>query len=229
MLTNNSIQIIQGLSEVSSKMVIEYPMSTIKNVTGDVYGIVHFDKINEKFPTFAIWDTSSFLSALSILENPKISLKDNILTAQDDYSTINYVTSSPSICGDATCDPRIVTSTINMKSVVDLNMPIDVIARIKKGVNVFKTLKDLCFEKVGDTFTVSTTNKETFNASNNSFSLKLDADNITGEDFKIYIPADNFLKLPSMDYVFRVHEKDGAHRISMTNDIFEFVLSLKRN
>jgi len=228
MFNKNSIEIIRGIGEINNKTILEYPRTTISNVTKDINGIVDFSILGDSFDTIGIWDLSSFLNALSVLEDPVITLDNNIITAKDEYSSISYVTSSTNILGDAVCDPAIVTSTLGIPSIVDVNMTTDVVNRIKKGVNVFKNLKDLRWTKSGDIFTVSTTNKESFNASSNSFQLKLDTDKLEGPDFEITIPAENFLQLPSIDFDFKVHEKSGQHRISMSNAIYKFVLSLSK-
>ena len=74
---------------------------------------------------------------------------------------------------------------------------------------------------------MKTTNKESFNVSNNAFELKIPAI-ISGDDFSIVIPADNFLQLPTMPYTMRIHHKNEQYRITCANAIFEFVLSLKK-
>ncbi len=227
MLNKEAVQIIQGISEINTKAILTYPQTTIRNVTKDVQGVINFDKICEPFDEFGIWDLSSFLSALSILEEPEITMTDNIISAKDEFSSIEYVTSSTNILGDSVTDPEIISSTLAIPAVVEFELSMETIAKIKKGVSVFKNLKDLEFSKVGETFTVKTTNKESFNASNNSFSLTLPA-NTAGDDFSITIPSDNFLQVPSMPYTLKIHEKAGKYRISMTNAIFEFVLSLKK-
>jgi len=226
MLNKEAISIIQGISEVNNQAIISWPTTTITNVIKDVNGIVNFDKVCEEFDEFGIWDLGSFLGSLSILENPTISMKDNIITASDEYSNINYVTSSPNILGDSVCDPRIVSSTLAIESSVEVEINTDTIARIKKGVSLFKNLKDLAFIKKDGDFCVKTTNKESFNSSKNAYTLYLQTTKNLGENFEITIPAENFLLIPTMDYTMKVHQKDGRYRISMSNEIFSFALSI---
>ena len=228
MLSKATLQIIQGLSLINNKIVLEYPQSTITNLTQDIHGIIHLDKTNDSFETIGLWDSASFLAAISVLDEPTISLTDNILTAKDEYSTINYVVSSPSICEDAVTDPKIITSTMGINSDVEVRMDVDLVARVKRGLSIFKTLKDIFFIKEGDVFYLETGNKESFSTSQNSYRLKLTATKIQGEDFKICIPGENFMSLPNMDMEFKIHHKDGQRRISMSNEIMSFVLSLKR-
>jgi len=228
MLNKESLQIIQGMQEINNSAIISYPVSTISNKTKDILGKVYFDKLTDEFPEFGVWDLGSLLSSINILEEPTISLDGNILTAKDSYSKINYVTSSPSILGDSVCDAKIIDSTLAIESVVDVSMSTDIVSRIKKGAKAFSNLKDAQFSKVGDTFMVKTLNKESFNASSNSFELKLDSTKCVGNDFDIVIPISNFLSLPDIDFEFKVHEKNGQYRITMTNSIFAFVLSLKK-
>jgi len=227
MLNKDAIQIIKGMSQINNQTVIDYPVSTISNPTRDVLGLVNFENITNDFESFGLYDTVAFLGALDILEDPKIEKNKNIIKAYDENSTIEYVTSDPSILSESTFDPKIVESTLNITPVVSCDIDVNTFNKIKKGVNVFKTLKDLFFVKSDNNFYIKTGNKETFTQSSNSYQLKLDCD-IIGNDFEIAIPAENFLSLPVMDYKLSIHEKNGNYRISMINSIFKFVMAVKR-
>jgi len=228
MLNKDSIQIIKGMSQINNQAVIEYPISTIANPTRDVLGLVNFEVITKEFDDFGLYDTVSFLGALDILDDPKIEKNNNVIKAYDENSTIEYVTSDPSILSESTFNPEIVKSTLDISPIVSCNIDVDTFNKIKKGVNVFKTLKDLFFVKVGNDFYIKTGNKETFAQSSNSYQLKLNCNTIIGSDFEIAIPAENFLSLPVMEYKLGIHEKNGNYRISMVNEIFKFVLAIKR-
>jgi len=117
---------------------------------------------------------------------------------------------------------------MGINSDVEVHMDVDLMTKIKKRLGVFKTLKDIFFIKDGENFYLETGNKESFSTSQNSYKLKLPATKIQGEDFKICIPGENFMSLPNMDMEFKIHHKDGQRRISMSNEIMSFVLSLKR-
>jgi hypothetical protein len=228
MLNKEVIELIKAASVINNKLIVSYPNTTVKNISGDVQGIIDFSTVSDEFPEMGFWDVGSFLNSISILEDPKITIGGNILTAKDEYSSINYVLSSPEICADATTDPRIITSTLSIDSIVEVDINSSTMQRMKKGSNVFRNLKDFFFVKKGDEFFVRTGNKSSFNSSDNAFTLKLEPNKINGEDFEIAIPIENFLGVPDMDFKMSVHEKNGQFRISLSNPIIKLVLSLKR-
>jgi len=226
MLNENSIQVIQSITNITNSAILDYPVTTIQNQNKNVIANIDFSKLEPTpWESFGIFDLSSFLGALTILEDPTIVLDNKIIVAQDNDSTIKFVTSSPTSLGDFTTDPEKVISTCAAESVVEVDIDVELFNRIRKGASVFKTLKDLFILKEGDKVSLKTGNKESFARQDNSYKINLSPTLDSGEDFDIAIPIDNFLSLPSMDFKLKIKGKNGKYRVVMENQIFQFVLS----
>ena len=226
MLNKDTLQILQSIIGITNSAIISYPQTVIQNYNKDVIGIIDFSQHEENsWEEFGIFDLSNFLSALSVLDNPKIELNENSIVAKDNDSEIQFVTSYPSALQDFTTSPSKVTTTMQADSVVEVEVNIDTINRIRKGANVFKTLKDLFLVKEGEEFFIRTGNKKKFNSKENSYSIKLEPELIRGDDFEIAIPIDNFLALPLINFNLSIKEKNGQYRVALTNNIFKFILS----
>jgi len=226
MLNKDTLQILQSITGITNSAIISYPQTVIQNYNKDVIGIIDFSqKEDEGWDEFGIFDLSNFLGALSVLDNPSIELKENSIIAKDSDSEIQFVTSYPSALQDFTTSPSKVTTTLQADSVLEVEINTDTINRIRKGANVFKTLKDLFLVKEGSEFFIRTGNKKKFNSKENSYSIKLEPELSKGDDFEIAIPIDNFLSLPLINFNLSIKEKNGQYRVALTNNIFKFILS----
>lgn len=229
MLNNNSVKILQSITGITNSVIISYPITTISNANSDIQGNIDFSKLDGQFDEYGIFDLSSFLNAIDILDNPKVSMSDGIITATDSDSSISFVSSAPSSLDDFTCDPLNITTTVAAPSVVEVKVNTSLISRIRKGVAAFKTLKDLFIVKDDTGVYLRTGNKESFTRRDNSYKIKLDTELNTGKNFEIAIPVDSFLALPSIDFDLKVkyNEAADAYRIVVENAIFQFVLSVR--
>lgn len=227
MLNKDTLQILQSITGITNSAIISYPETVIQNYNKDVVGIIDFSqREDEGWEEFGIFDLSNFLGALSVLEDPDIRLENEYIIATDKDSEIRFVTSYPSVLSDFTTNPSKVTTTLQADSVVEVEISTDTINRIRKGANVFKTLKDLFFIKEGDKFYIKTGNKKKFESQENSYSITLEPEVLRGDDFEIAIPIDNFLSLPLINFKLFIKEKNGQYRVALTNNIFKFVLSI---
>jgi len=230
MLNSDTRQVLSSIQAITNSAIINYPVTTISNPSKDVLGNINIDKLeDETFDEFGIFDLGSFLGALSILEEPTIELENGTIKASDANSAIDFITSSPAILGDFTTSPKNITSTVSAPSVVEVELNTEIMGKLRKGVSAFKTLKDVFIVKEGDTVYLKTGNKESFSRGNNSYKMTMTPSINEGKDFELAIPIENLLSLPSMDYDLKIkyNETRDAHRVVMSNDIFDFVLSVK--
>ncbi len=230
MLNKNTIQVLQSITPITNSAIISYPITTIQNASRDVLGNINLEALGEEaFDEFGIFDLSSFLGAVGILDEPVITMENKVISAKDTDSSIKFVTSSVAAIEDFTTDPRKITSTVSAPSVVSVNIETDMIAKIRKGVNLFKTLKDVFIIKNDDGVFLKTGNKESFARNDNSYQVQLTPSVNEGENFELAIPVENFLSLPAIDYTLNVKHNPnaGEYRITAENAIYQFVLSLK--
>jgi len=230
MLNNNSIQILQSITSITNSALISYPVTTITNANKDVLGNIDFSAIDpDGWDEFGIFDLNSFLGALSVLDEPNITMENRVILAEDSDSSISFLTATPSAVSDYITDPDNITTTVAAPSVVEVPIDTVLITKIRKGVNVFKTLKDLFIVKNDEGVFLRTGNKESFTRNDNSYKVKLAPSVNTGNNFEVAIPVENFLSLPSMDFTLKVkyNAQYDAYRITAENAIFQFVLSIK--
>jgi len=229
MLQPNSIKILQSITNITNSAIISYPITTITNDTSDVLANIDFSKLEEPFDEYGIMDLGSFLGAVMILDEPTLSLEDSVIVAKDKDSEISFVTSYPSSLEEFTTNPLNITTTMDAPSQVDIPVDVALFNKIRKGASVFKTLKDLFIVKNADGIYLKTGNKESFASRDNSYKLKLEASKNEGDDFEVVIPVDNFLALPPMEYMMKIkyNEKQRTHRVTLENEIFSFVLSIR--
>jgi hypothetical protein len=230
MLNENSIEVLNSISSITNSAIISYPVTTITNDKRNIYGNIDFSKIDEDaWKDFGIMDLSSFLNAISILETPTIEQDDIYIRANDPNSKIEFVTSYPSTLEDFSADPDIVSTAALAPSILEVDIDTNLITKIKKGSSVFKNLRDLFIVKEGDKVYLKSGNKETFNRTQNSYTVFLDPTLDKGNDFEIAIPIENFLSLPSMDFSMKIkyNEAKDEHRLILENEIFQFLFTLK--
>ena len=130
MLNKNTIQVLQSVVPITNSVIISYPVTTIQNETKDVMGNINIEVLGEKqFDEFGIFDLSSFLGAVGILEEPNIEVNNGIITAKESDSSIKFVTSSPSSVSDFTTNPKYITSSCAAHSVVEVSISTEMISK----------------------------------------------------------------------------------------------------
>jgi hypothetical protein len=221
---------LNSITKITNSAIISYPVTTITNSQRDVLCNIDFSKIDEEFwQEFGIMDLSSFLNAISILDEPTIKQDGVFIKAYDTNSTIEFVTSYPSTLEDFTANPEIIESTSKAPSILEVPITADLFTKIKKGASVFKNLLDLFIISEDGKVYLKTGNKETYTSTSNSYTHYLEPDINKGKDFKLIIPIDNFLNLPQMDFTMKVkyNEARDEYRLLFENDIFKFLFTLK--
>ena len=216
---------MQSVTSITNSIYVTYPVTPFCNINRDIFGLIDFGKIENKFESFGIFDLQNFLNALSALDNPSIELKDNKIIANDETSSISYVTSHSYTLENFIVEKEDIDTTINAKSILEFEINTDVLGKIKKGVNVFKNLKDLFIVKNNEGVFLKTGNKQSFSVSENSYKMKINPSLDIADNFEISIPVENFLALPKIDFTLKIKQKGEEYRIILENEIFKFLLT----
>jgi len=227
MLNKDSISLLKSITNITNSALITYPITTITSERKDILGNIDFSKVEGTgWDEFGIYDLNSFLGALAILDNPDIKQSETSLIAKDSDSSISFVVSHPSSLEEFTTDPENITTTCETPSVVSIDIDTTMITKIRKGVSVFKDLKDLFLVKEGDRLYFKTGNKESFSRTQNSYEVDLTPTINSGNDFEIAILVENFLALPAMDFMLNVkyNKEYDMYRITLENTIYQFLL-----
>ena len=227
MVNNDVRQVLKNLIPVNNSMVVESQMHFCDEFKS-IVGRANLKVLDSSIKTFGIFDMSSFLSSLDLLDDPKIELDGNVVVCTDADSTLRFITSDVSSLEDVSPNPKIIDSTVAVSSIFEFSLTTELLSKIKKASGVFKTFDTLYLIKDANGASLKMGTKETFSKSNNSFSTKVNGIVDEGNEFSIALPIDSILKIPAMDYTFRVKynaEKD-AYRVVLDNTLLTLVMSL---
>lgn len=229
MINNDTRTLLKSLLQVNNSMIIEPTMHGCDEFRSILFR-ANLGELEEDFEEFGIFDTTSFLSALELLEEPTISIKDNLIVANDEYSTMNFVTSDPSTLEDVQINPKVIDSTLAIDTVLSFPFGTELINKIKKSAGVFKTFDTVFLINTPNGTEMKVGAKDSFSKSNNSFAVSMDSDINVNKEFELAIPLDGLLKIPPMDYELHVkyNEAKDAYRVVLDNKLLTFVMSLKK-
>jgi len=228
MINNKTRTILKSLLGLNNSMVISYPTMTLTDSFKSIFCRVNLKDIDEEFETIGIYDAANFLSALELLDDPKIEIKDNIIKATDTESTMEFVTTDVDSLSETVFKESIVDRTMDFPSLIEFKFTTDMLNKIKKAAGVFKTA-DTMFLNNSDKVSISLGQFESFETSQNTFSINVDTEP-SKKEFKLAVPLENILKLPNVNYDFEVryNEEKDAYRIVLKNEIYTFILSLMK-
>jgi len=232
MLTKETLEILKSLTALNNQMIIGNTQLGQDEFESIIFRC-DLSKIDDIPEEFGIFDTSNFLMAMDLLEDPEVVLKDKVLTAKDENGTLEFLTSDISSLEDIHVDERKITTTVQIPSVLEFEFDTDLIQKIKKASSVFKAFDSLWISNNG--FAGKTElklgTKNSFGKSSNTFKINVDADLETGHEFQIALPIESILKIPSMDYKFSVkyNKERDTYRVVLDNALLTFVMSLQRD
>lgn len=232
MLNKQQQQVIKSLLPINNSFVVNYPSMTIIDEYKTLIGKINMGIIGDEIPEFGIFDGARFIAALDLLEgeNSSIELEDNLIIAKDDNSNIKVLTSHPSSLEDAVAEESIITSTEKIDSVLEFDVTIDTLNKIKKASGVFKVMNTLFLTKRGDKIAMKIGSKENFNMSQDSYAITVSPILDTAIDFELPLPLENIMKLPTADYTLKVkfNAEKQTYRVILSNSIYTFLFTLMK-
>ncbi len=231
MLNKNTQTVLKSLLPINNSFVVNYPTMTIIDEYKTLMGKVDLSITADQLPEFGIFDGARFLSALDLLEgDSEITLQDNLIVAKDANSEMEFLTSQPSSLEDAVAKEAVITSTEAIASVLECEVTIDTLNKLKKAAGVFKVMNTLFLTKNGPDIAMKIGSKENFNMSKDSYNIKVQPSLDEANNFELPIPLENIMKLPVADYTLKVKhnaERD-VYRVILTNDIYTFLFTLMK-
>ena len=230
MLNTNTQSVLKSILPINNSFIMSYPKMTIVDEFKTVMGMIDMEKLGDEFEEIGIFDGAKFLGALDLMQDATFTLNNNIITAKDETSSMNFLTSSPSSLEDVTAKESIFETTIAAPSVTEFDITSDTLSRVKKAAGIFKTMNALFLTCVNGTVTMRLGAKETFNISDNSYSIGVDTTTNTSKDFELPIPLENVMKLPNVDYTVHVkyNEERDVYRVLFMNDLYTFLFTLMK-
>jgi hypothetical protein len=216
-LSSQTLQVLSNFASVNSNIVI---------TTGNVLRTVSESKtilaratIDEEFPKgFGIYELNEFLSALSLVESPRISFGENNMDISDGTgrSSIKYFYSDPSIL--TTTSNEIVMPEAQVKFKLDR----DTMNRIKKAASVLGHT-EVSVRNVDGVIVLTVADNE--NSTSNAIDIAVDGES-TSDDFKYVFNIAN-LKMIEGDYDVSLSSKLISHFVNTESNV-EYWVALQK-
>ncbi len=229
MLSKDTRSIMKSMLGINNSMIIETPAIYGKDEFNSIFYRMNTSQLETSdIDEFGIFDCTSFLSALDLLESPEIKREGNLIVAKDENSVMKFVTSDVSSLEDIQINPKVIESTLAVDSVLEFTFGVQALTKIKKASATFKTFDTVFIIKDKDGLQLKLGTKDSFTKSNNSFGMKFETDIDNSSDFEIALPMESLLKIPSMEYSFKIkyNEAKDSYRVVLDNSILTFVMSL---
>jgi len=230
MINKQTQTVLKSLLPINNSFVVNYPNMTIVDEFKTMMGRVNLSKLEDSIPEFGIFDGARFLSALDLLDTPEIVLNNNTITASDDYSTMEFITSDVLSLEDCVAKESIISTSEAIPSTMEYKVDTEMLNRLKKASGVFKTMNTLFIVKDDTGVYMKIGSKENFNASKDSYNIKITPELDNSGHFELPVPLENIMMLPAVDYTLKVkyNEKRDAYRIIMDNDLYTFLFTLMK-
>jgi hypothetical protein len=228
MITKETREILKSLTTITDKFILETPKTVFTDEFKQIVCAIDTEVLGEDFeePIY-INDMTTFLSAVDLIDDPQISIKNRVINIKNDISSINYLTSDSKSMPKT--EYKVIESTKKFNSKINFTLNKDLIDTIRKAVSVFKNADTLFITKKGNSLELVVSVNETFDALSNDFSTTIEFEG-ESDDFEIKVPVKSVLKIPAVEYNVEVkyNEDKDAYRLYLSNSIIEIVMSTIR-
>ena len=182
-ITKNTFDILKNFSEINENLLIKSgnklsTISVMKNVLAEAEVEETFDK------EFAIYDLNSFLSVLSLYENPEVSLGDDYLTISQGKSSTKFWYAESSLVVSPTKSITMPSDEVNLR--ITQSQYTDVL----KASNIMQ-LPDIALVSDGSVAKLVAMDKK--NNTSNQFEVEVGNADTT---FQFYFKRDNLRMIP---------------------------------
>lgn len=229
MLNKKTLKVIQSLNPISNKMIFSYPVSSIREGKS-IQAFIDMSKLDEEeFNEFGIYSLSDFISAVSLIDNPDISLKDKTIKISNKKSSINYNTSSVELLEDeCSCDLSLLERVKKNEKIANFELTTEDFKNLKTASNTLKDLPNLILSssKSGILLKIQGLEK-----SSNSFETIIDGE--SNEDFAVTANLSLLKRIPNGNYSVSIYKSKTDSRVMLFNstdiDSLEILLAVAKS
>lgn len=216
-LSSQTLQVLNNFASVNSNIVIH--TGNVLRTVSESKTILARAEIEEEFPSgFGIYDLNEFLSALSLVESPRITFDENNMDISDGSgrSSLKYFYS----------DPSILTTTSNEivmpEADVTFRLDRETMNKIKKAASVLGHT-EVSVQNDDGVIVLAVANNE--DASSNEIKIAVDGE-ASSEDFKYIFSIAN-LKMIEGDYDVSLSSKLISHFVNTESNV-EYWVALQK-
>lgn len=223
MLNQNTITLLSQINNITNSAIIKYPVSVFNNSSGDMY--VHADISaldSDEFKEFGVYDIGEFLNTFKLFDaDRKVSIDGSTLNISGGNATVQYNTTNLTLLQDFNKDVSVFDKTEAVPTVSEFVLTSDDIKKIKQASGVFKDLTEIQLTSQDGDMQIALSASNKFNASSNKFGLTKESE--SSKEFTIGINAENFNKLPGIDYnvYVKYNSKVDSYRVMLASPEIE--------
>lgn len=228
MLNKKTLKVIQSLNSISNKVIFDYPLTCIRDGK-TVQAYLDMSKLGEdEFESFGIYSLSDLLSAVSLIENPEITLNSKTLKIFNNKSSVTYNTSSIELLEeDCGSDYSLIQRVKSNTKIGEFELSSNDFKDIKIASNALKDLPDLHISNSKSGISLKISGKE-----KNSNTYETIVDGKSEEDFNLIANLNFLKKIPTGNYLVEIYKSQkGDSRILLftSKDIesLEILLAIK--
>jgi len=232
MLNNETQKILNELTSISTTAIISYPKTGIQDIDRSILAFIDLSALGEtEFEEFGLMNVNEFLSLISLIENPEITIENRIATIKGDGVESKYYTTDIDIIKEAYgTNPAIIDNINKAFEAANFELTKEMLDKIKK-TSGFLRVNDLVISKGNSDDEIILNITDDSKSDSNSFKNSV-IGTINDEELRLVIDMNNIKKIPSGDYVIKIakNEKTGSYITkwsSLNNSCLEIVVSVK--
>ena len=213
-------KVLQSLSPINNSVIMTYPNVCVKDGKS-IQAYFDISKFGESdFEEFGIYGITDFLSAVSLVNDPEITLDNSVLRITNKNTKVSYNTANVALLNEQ-CrgDFELLTRIKANEKIGSFDLSSEDFKALKVASNTLKDLPNLII-----TLEIRANEK-----TSNSFTTTLGAE--TTEEFKIIVLLSMLKKIPNGDFKVDVYKsKKGSKVLVFTSkniESLEIILSVK--
>ena len=215
-LTNTLLQ----LNTITNTVILKHPITVAASESKDIYVYLDVSELDsESFPDIGLNNNlNNYLNLFKLFDDSRtVSFNGDTVQISSGEITSSYITDNVALMEGYDISPEQFQKTEEVPTVCSINLTVDDIKKLKSATSVFKDLSEIIIKCQDSEVSMSLGATGKFNARDNSYKIKKDAQST--KDFEIKIPVENFKKIPESEYTFEVkyNEARDAYRILMKN------------
>ena len=230
MLNKKTLKVIQSLNQISNKAIFSYPVTCVREGKS-IQAFLDMSKLDEEeFESFGIFSLSDFLSAISLIDNPEITLKEKAIDIKDGKSSVVYRTSPIELLEDeCQCDLELLDRVKSNPKIGEFALSADEFKNLKIASNTLKDLPDLLISNTKSGISLKIIGRE---KSSNSFETIIEGK--ADEDFNLIANLALLKKVPNGDYkveIFKSLKSESRILLFKSENIesLEILFAVKQN
>lgn len=233
MFNENVINVLSQINGITNSVILKYPETVAVSEAQDMmvfFNVAELD--SDQFSDIALKDSlGDFLNLVKLFPNNRsIDLSENTINISNGDTSSVFITDNIALMDAYDKSPEQFVKTEEVPSVVEFDLLVDDLKKIKSATGVFKDLSEVIFSAQDSDVKISLGATNKFNAKSNTFGISKSAQ--SSKEFEIKIPVENFKMIPSSDYSVHVkyNSTRDSYRILMLNkslEGFKLMLSVK--